>query len=702
MPKELFNQPLFTSPNLPEADHRIAFGKPGVPGGRNMTWAYFDSYVAGKLIANVLANLGVGAFANRPDISTTTPGDIYVSDDTFIISTAVDSTTYFDRPLTKSQLVTDSNVDPYKIYQYDGVNLKVVVDTQQQFQSNVTYYLDNASSDIPTYEGLLRSPATIVEQLETINLNNNTVIFDSYATPPNDPGVLEIPAGLWTMHAHVQFSAITGDNFVHFDMYKRAAGGAETFLFRMSTDDITSTALIEHQISAIQAAVTLLDTDRLVLKVYAQTTGGAKTATLHYSGIENFAFVQTAIVDINTITHNNTTGKQLAANGVTWGHVDDQAQSIKGVKTFVDSLVLSNTLVLADTTSSTTGVILKGANRFIHNFHHPVGGGAVPTGRNLFIGELAGNFSTGSTATSSIQASANVGVGYQSLISITTGYENTAVGYATLVQTLDGYQNTACGGTALNLNTSGYQNVANGNYSLSRNTTGFRNIAIGFEAGRYVSSGGDNTNSDNSIFIGCDTRPFGNNATNQIVIGNGAIGVGGNTAVIGNDSITKTILKGSIGVGTSTPFAGFEMRKNGAGYWNDSNGWTNESPPLSSLVITNSTNGGYDPVIIYRQTDSSGSSDVSGAIGLKGTGAWTSGNNAAKISDMYFAVRNSSGGISERFRITSSGNIGNVASPTSKLQIAGLNSYADNAAAVTAGLTAGAFYHTAGVLKVVI
>ena len=40
--------------------------------------------------------------------------------------------------------------------------------------------------------------------------------------------------------------------------------------------------------------------------------------------------------------------------------------------------------------------------------------------------------------------------------------------------------------------------------------------------------------------------------------------------------------------------------------------------------------------------------------------------------------------------------------PTSKLHVVGLPEYADNAAAVTGLLTVGAFYHTAGVLKVVI
>ncbi len=56
-----------------------------------------------------------------------------------------------------------------------------------------------------------------------------------------------------------------------------------------------------------------------------------------------------------------------------------------------------------------------------------------------------------------------------------------------------------------------------------------------------------------------------------------------------------------------------------------------------------------------------------------------------------------------KMRITSSGWVGiGTTSPTSKLQVTGLPSYADNATALAGGLTVGAFYHTAGVLKVVV
>ena len=58
--------------------------------------------------------------------------------------------------------------------------------------------------------------------------------------------------------------------------------------------------------------------------------------------------------------------------------------------------------------SSTTGVIFKGADRFIHDFK-PTGA----YGRNTFIGINSGNFTMSSTI--SEEASYNTGVGYGSL-----------------------------------------------------------------------------------------------------------------------------------------------------------------------------------------------------------------------------------------------------------------------------------------------
>jgi len=91
----------------------------------------------------------------------------------------------------------------------------------------------------------------------------------------------------------------------------------------------------------------------------------------------------------------------------------------------------------------------------------------------------------------------------------------------------------------------------------------------------------------------------------------------------------------------------------------------------------------------------------------KGEIAFSSDGGAGR-GDIHFRINNvgdssnvSSG--NEIMTLVREGNVGiGTTSPTSKLQVNGLSSYSDNAAAISGGLTVGAFYHTSGTLKVVI
>jgi hypothetical protein len=96
-------------------------------------------------------------------------------------------------------------------------------------------------------------------------------------------------------------------------------------------------------------------------------------------------------------------------------------------------------------------------------------------------------------------------------------------------------------------------NVALG-YAALYNTTGSSNTAIGREAGRFIADGTTaNTVTSNSVFLGYNTKALADSQTNQIVIGDTAVGLGSNTAILGNSSITKTQLQGNVGIGTATP-----------------------------------------------------------------------------------------------------------------------------------------------------
>lgn len=194
-------------------------------------------------------------------------------------------------------------------------------------------------------------------------------------------------------------------------------------------------------------------------------------------------------------------------------------------------------------------------------------------GNSVFVGEGAGLNDDGT-------ANLNVGIGIDALRNNTNGYNNSATGYRAMQNNTTGLQNTASGATALRNNTTGQSNVANGftalhnnttggansaiglsagyfntsgNFntscgyqSLLNNTTGANNTAIGSSSGSFNSNGSGNTTGSNSVFLGFDTRSLNSGQTNQIVIGHSAIGIGSNSVVLGNDSITKTLLRGNV------------------------------------------------------------------------------------------------------------------------------------------------------------
>jgi len=159
--------------------------------------------------------------------------------------------------------------------------------------------------------------------------------------------------------------------------------------------------------------------------------------------------------------------------------------------------------------TATTGNILKGANRFIHNY----GAG------NTFIGENAGNF----TMTGTYNTASGAGV----LGANTIGNRNTASGNLALTSNTTGYYNTASGTGALYYNTTGFNNTASGGYALQNNMNGNYNIAVGYSAGINLTTGSYN-----------------------IDIGNAGVVAEGNTIRIGDSNQMRTYIAAIRGVTT--------------------------------------------------------------------------------------------------------------------------------------------------------
>ncbi len=173
---------------------------------------------------------------------------------------------------------------------------------------------------------------------------------------------------------------------------------------------------------------------------------------------------------------------------------------------------------------------------------------------NFFAGILAGNFSLDTTE--NVGARLNVGVGRQSLSSLTNGVGNVGVGLTTLKNNTSGSFNTALGQTSLYSNTSGSLNTAVGRFALYANTTSSNNTAIGVSAllvtigngntGVGVGSLLSNTTGTNNTAIGYQANTAGATLTNATAIGYDAVVDASNKIRLGNDSVTVVETAGTV------------------------------------------------------------------------------------------------------------------------------------------------------------
>jgi hypothetical protein len=158
----------------------------------------------------------------------------------------------------------------------------------------------------------------------------------------------------------------------------------------------------------------------------------------------------------------------------------------------------------------------------------------------------------------------NTSIGVYSLNLNEFGEGNVSIGYRSLVDNVTGSYNVSIGYESMSTNTVAIENISLGSYSLNSLSIGDRNVSIGADSSNYLTLGYYNigigyrslfnlTEGDQNIAIGSNTTLFNDLDSNSIVIGHNAVGIGSNTIVFGNTSITKTILRANVGIGTTNP-----------------------------------------------------------------------------------------------------------------------------------------------------
>src|SRR3989344_3344609 len=143
----------------------------------------------------------------------------------------------------------------------------------------------------------------------------------------------------------------------------------------------------------------------------------------------------------------------------------------------------------------------------------------------------------------------NVAMG-RALYSNTAGVGNSAIGINALESNTTGNYNSAMGNSALYSNTTGNYNAAMGHSALYSNTIGVNNSAMGENAGKSITTGNFNTFLGYAAGFDASQKV---NAVNSMALGYGANTTADNQIVIGNSSVTQTLLKGKVGIGTTSP-----------------------------------------------------------------------------------------------------------------------------------------------------
>jgi len=195
--------------------------------------------------------------------------------------------------------------------------------------SGITYYLTNTASGINDYDIMQKTPDTIGEVEESVIVNNNQSLIDTYISDLAI-GKTSIEAGIWNFNLWGSVSSTANvSNFI-VEVYTRSSGGTETLLFSAESVDINSTTYALVTIETVKSAFTVNQTDKLLIKIYGKTTRTLNTTIkLYHSGTLHYSHFHIPLV----IEHNDLPGIQGGTSGDRQHLTSSQVDIINNVTT---------------------------------------------------------------------------------------------------------------------------------------------------------------------------------------------------------------------------------------------------------------------------------------------------------------------------------------------------------------------------------
>lgn len=554
-----------------------------------------DSLEAGA-VYRIIAGVGQNFTVEIPNSTTATVGEFA----TFLLkgegSCEILSLIPVPQPIggAESQIIATDNTSILLVD--EGSGYEVLQDSRPKAgASGIFFYPLDEVAGVAGYLEMsnTQSDARFNPAVETNVGSTSIAVVDTLMEEfVGDQGAIQGSLGETPVSVTLQAKIISGSQaiFMYCEFYHRTSGGTETLL---ATSNISTliTADARLTINAVMSPEDFGATDSLVMKLFASPSGGGSTATaaLGVEGADPTLF--SVSVPEGSVPHDNLPGLSFAAAGVTYGHVNDVAQTIEGQKSFLKAIneakgsdiasatttdIGASTGNYVDVTGTTTitalGTVTAGARRVVtfdgililtHNATSLI----LPTGASIttqagdtgtFISLGSGNWKCTDYLRADGTALASAGGGATDIDGLSDGItgggsvflgtdsgivddlvnnNNVGVGISSLKANTTGVSNVAVGNSALISNIGGGNNVAVGKQALLDNTSGNQNVAIA------VNALANNTDGDRNIGIG-------HNSLQGIISGSEE-----NTAIGYNAAFLQTAGLRNIAIGSNVALA---------------------------------------------------------------------------------------------------------------------------------------------------
>ena len=414
--------------------------------------------------------------------------------------------------------------------------------------TEIQYNNGGAFGGVPTltYDGTtLRATGSFTGSFTGTILSNNGVVSGSsqvditqttgYTTFSQSLATTDTTQTLQITSLNTFTASVAGTN-----VFTASVAGTNAF-----TASVAGTNLFTASIAATNTFTASANNSltQLNLRTGSYATTGSNT----FIGNQNISGSVSVTGSIK-IQGSGTTLLHVTGSGGDLFSIVDSGSNFPIIATFSSASV--NVLTVTTSSVVVSGSLLISASMTssgdIRVYGHTVGRGAGFRVENTVLGfEALGRNTT---------ATRNTAMGWYALSGSTNNGSNTAVGAVTQRFNTGGSSNSSLGEASLFSLTVGSFNTAMGQSALGSITDGTNNVGVGYYAGDTLGDGATpNTTSDNSVYIGYLAFASQSNGQNEIVIGANNTGNGSNSVTLGNSSITKTILRSGVGIGTLFP-----------------------------------------------------------------------------------------------------------------------------------------------------